>query len=82
MSLNQEMIAELNVLTQFRLSSVQEGIKVHGNAKPEMISATESLFKKGLITQKDGGYLTDLGIEAAEHAQAVFTILNSQAVES
>ncbi|VAW76421.1 hypothetical protein MNBD_GAMMA14-2223, partial [hydrothermal vent metagenome] len=28
-----------------------------------------------LVTQKDGGYLTDLGKKAAEHAQALSLIL-------
>jgi len=33
------------------------------------------LHEKGLITQVDGGYLTDLGRKAAEHSQALTTIL-------
>ena len=31
--------------------------------------------EKGLVTQIDGGYLTDLGRSAAEHAQALILIL-------
>jgi len=33
------------------------------------------LFDKGLITLEDGGYLTDLGHEAAEQAQTVLNLL-------
>lgn len=66
---------EINVLLQFNLSSMQEGIKVHSDADPELIAATCRLFAKGLITQEDGGYLTSLGHTAAEHAQALHTIL-------
>jgi uncharacterized protein (TIGR02647 family) len=33
------------------------------------------LHAKGLITQVDGGYLTDLGIKAAEHAQTLLLML-------
>jgi uncharacterized protein (TIGR02647 family) len=35
------------------------------------------LHAKGLLTLVDGGYLTGLGRDAAEHAQAVLTILTS-----
>jgi uncharacterized protein (TIGR02647 family) len=72
-----EMIEELNMLNRFNLMTTQEGIKVHHDAEPRIISATSRLFEKGLITQADGGYLTDLGREAAEHAQSVLHILQS-----
>jgi uncharacterized protein (TIGR02647 family) len=35
------------------------------------------LFEKGLVTQEDGGYLTNLGLETAIKAQAVLDILTS-----
>jgi uncharacterized protein (TIGR02647 family) len=73
-----ELVEEINILAHYNLTSIQEGIKVHGSAKPELIAATERLFEKGLVSQIDGGYLTDLGIEAAEHAQTLLTILASQ----
>jgi len=75
MALTVELIEEIKILTHFNLTSIQEGIKVHGSANPEAISAAKRLFDKGLISQDDGGYLTDSGIEAAEHAQAVLRIL-------
>ncbi len=71
-----ELVEELNILGRYNLTSIQEGIKVHGSAKPELIAATERLFEKGLVSQIDGGYLTDLGVEAAEHIQALLTMLN------
>ena len=49
----------------------------HGSAEPEAVAAAKSLFDKGLVSQEDGGYLTDLGVEAAEHVQAMLTILTS-----
>ena len=78
MVLTDSLIEEFKMLVQYGLSSTQEGIKVHRSAKPEVINATQSLFEKGLVSQSDGGYLTDLGVEAAEHAQAVLTILTSK----
>ncbi len=77
MALTAELIEEIKILTHYNLTSIQEGIKVHRSAKPEVVAAANRLFEKGLISQADGGYLTDLGIEAAEHAQGVLTILTS-----
>lgn len=78
MPLKPEIIEELRMLSLYNLESVQEGIKVHDSASPESISAAKRLFDKGLVSQEDGGYLTDLGIEAAEHTQAALTILTSR----
>ncbi len=71
-------LEELNVLSLFTLETTQEGIKVHSNARPEVIAATQRLFDKGLITQADGGYLTPLGHDAAENSQVLLTILCSE----
>ena len=77
MSYTEANLAELDVLMLFDLSNSQEGIKIHKTAAPALIEAGHSLFNKGLITQTDGGYLTHLGHEAAEHAQSLFTMLNA-----
>jgi len=66
---------ELNILTKFNLKNEQDGIKIHNDATAELVSAVARLHEKGLVTQVDGGYLTDIGRKAAEHAQDVFTIL-------
>ncbi len=72
-------IAELNLLLQFDPTSMQTGIKVHNDAAPEMQAAAKSLFDKNLCTLPDGGYLTDEGIELAEHALKVLNVLSSKA---
>lgn len=77
MSYTPENIAELDVLMLYDLSTNQEGIKIHKTAAPEMIAAAQRLFDDGFISQADGGYLTQLGIEAAEHAQTLYTLLNA-----
>lgn len=76
MSLTPEQIDELDILFLYNLSTTQEGIKVHKSADPRKIAAVKRLYDKGLVTQEDGGYLTDLGREAAEHAVHTLTILN------
>ena len=60
----------------FNLNSKSYGIKIHqSDASPETVSAAARLFEKGLIDHIDGGYLTDLGVETAEHAQILLQIL-------
>ena len=72
-----EIVQELNTLLHFDPEDSQQGIKVHKNADPDVIAATQRLHAKGLLTLADGGYLTGLGRDAAEHAQAILTILTS-----
>lgn len=67
MKYNHDLLDEMNVLACFDLASLQTGIKVHSTAEKEKVAAVARLFKKGLVTQVDGGYLTDSGHEAAEH---------------
>ena len=51
---------------------------MHKTAEASAIAATQRLHTQGLITLNDGGYLTPLGVRAAEHAQALLTILGKQ----
>jgi uncharacterized protein (TIGR02647 family) len=76
MTIKQELIDEIEVLLRYNLDTTQEGIKVRHDARQGLISASERLFSKGLVSQKDGGYLTDLGHEAAEHTQAALRLLS------
>lgn len=71
----QEILDEINILARYNLATMQEGIKVHKDADHAVISAVRRLHGKGLLTQSDGGYLTPLGHEAAEHVQAALRLL-------
>ncbi len=75
MSFEPDRVEELKILALFDLSSTLEGIKVHKTADSNAIAATQRLHTQGLITLNDGGYLTPLGVRAAEHAHALLTIL-------
>lgn len=77
MHFSKPQIAEIDLLIQYNLETSQQGIKVHSNADKTQVEAVQSLFDKGLVTQADGGYLTDLGRKAAEHAQALMQILTN-----
>ncbi|TDQ36878.1 TIGR02647 family protein [Thiopseudomonas denitrificans] len=75
MALTQELLEEMQLLSLFPVNSLQEGLKIHSDASPVRINAAGRLFAKGLITQDDGGYLTLLGLEAAQQLQSLKTIL-------
>lgn len=75
MKITADMHDEMSLLMKFDLSTTQAGIKVHSGATPEAIAASQRLFEKGLLTQADGGYLTSLGYEAAQHVQSAVLIL-------
>jgi len=75
MRYSKEQMDEIDILIRYNLQTTQQGIKVHSSANKEQIEAVQRLYDKGLVTQKDGGYLTDLGRKAAEHAQALILML-------
>jgi len=81
MRYSNELVNELNLLLHYKSESSLEGIKVHHNADISIISATQRLFDKGLVTQVDGGYLTALGREAVEHAKSLLLILEAPATQ-
>ncbi|MDR9826699.1 TIGR02647 family protein [Vibrio sp. FNV 38] len=74
-----EHLAELNLLLQFDLSSAATGIKVRSDASDDLQKAVASLYAKKLCDQPDGGYLTDEGIEVAEHAERILHVLSLSA---
>ena len=76
MPYNKNLVDELNILIRYNLDTTLEGIKVHKTASTDKIAATKRLFDKGLITHEDGGYLTNLGHDAAEQAQTLLHLLN------
>jgi len=78
MPIQQALIDEIELLLRYNLDSTQEGIKVHHSAREGLVSAIKRLHEKGLVSDEDGGYLTDLGHETAEHTQAALRILTSK----
>lgn len=70
-----DTIAELELLARFDLTSLQTGLKIHHEAPVDVIGAAQRLFDKGMISQFDGGYLTDRGHEAAESLHRVLNTI-------
>lgn len=77
MTFDASTIEQLNLLLQFDSDTLNSGIKVHSSARSEVVSACRTLFEKGLISQTDGGYLTDAGVEALGHAQTLAGLLDA-----
>ena len=75
---DQDMLDELNLLLKFPNDSLLQGLKIHHDASQTMVNAAARLYAKGLITQSDGGYLTDLGIDLADHARHIQSALCSR----
>jgi uncharacterized protein (TIGR02647 family) len=72
-----EKMEEIKLLNQFDLESMSTGIKIHSHqASKETVDAAARLFEKGLTDHVDGGYLTDRGIVAANHAQSLLRLLS------
>jgi uncharacterized protein (TIGR02647 family) len=76
---DQDMLDELNLLLKFPAGSLHQGLKIHHDASQSMVNAGIRLFSKGFITQADGGYLTDLGIDVVEHIRVVQSALSTPA---
>jgi uncharacterized protein (TIGR02647 family) len=76
MTFTSEHMHELNLLAQFQAGDPTIGIKVHSTASDASVSAAARLYKKGLTTQVDGGYLTPLGLDAAQQAQTLMRVLS------
>jgi len=72
---DKSMTEELNLLLKFPSDSLMQGLKIHHDASQSVVQAAQNLHSKGLITQADGGYLTDLGIDVADHARKVYSAL-------
>jgi len=71
----ESLFDELQLLAKFPEESHLEGIKVHSDADHVFVVSAKSLFNKGLITQMDGGYLTDRGRELSVHLHEALTLL-------
>ena len=75
MSFDSDLVTEIELLLKFPDSSM-EGLKVHHTADASVIEAARRLHEKGLVTHHDGGYLTDLGREAADSASFLLGLLS------
>lgn len=69
MAFDQSLLDELRLLARFDCSSTQLGLKVSDEAGEATVGAARRLFDKGLVSDVDGGYLTERGVEAQELLQ-------------
>lgn len=78
MSFNQALTDELNLILKFPHKSLMQGLKIHADADPALVAAAQRLFHKGIVDQLDGGYLTNLGHDLAEHALVLHSALTTK----
>ena len=75
MHLDPELIDELTLLRRFSMGG-PVAMDVHDNPDPAIVAAAERMHEKGLITEPEGGQLTDSGREAVEHMERLFNLLD------
>ena len=75
MTLEPQLLQEIELLLMFDPRNHLEGLKLHHDAEPGKIAAARRLHELGVITLSDGGYLTQRGQEAAELAETLLSIL-------
>ena len=75
MHIDPELIDELALLRRFSMGG-PVAMDVHDNPDPAIVAAAERMHEKGLITEPDGGELTDSGREAIEHLEKLFNLLD------
>ena len=75
MPIDPELVDELNLLRRFSMGG-PVAMNVHDNPDAAVISAAARMFEKGLITEVDGGQLTDSGRAAIEHMERLFDLLD------
>ena len=73
---SEELFDEIKLLAKFPEESHMEGLKIHHDADEMLVKSARSLFDKGMVSQTDGGYLTDSGREMAEHLHTVLDTLD------
>lgn len=78
MIFEQQHTDELNLLLKFPTKSLMQGLKIHHDADPQVIAAAKRLYEKGITTQIDGGYLTNLGLDLVEHAKVIQAALTHE----
>ena len=75
MHIDPELIDELALLRRFSMGG-PVAMDVHDNPDPAIVAAAGRMHEKGLITEPDGGELTDSGREAIEHLDKLFNLLD------
>ncbi len=75
MHIDQELVDELALLRRFAMGG-HVAMDVHDNPDPAVVAAAGRMHQKGLITEPEGGQLTDSGREAIEHMERLFNLLD------
>ena len=75
MHIDPELVDELALLRRFAMGG-PVAMDVQDNPDPAVVAAAGRMHQKGLITEPEGGQLTDSGREAIEHMERLFNLLD------
>ena len=75
MHIDHELVEEIILLRRFGMGG-PVAMDVHDNPDPAVIAAAGRMHEKGLITDPEGGQLTDSGRQAVEHLDQLMNLLD------
>ena len=75
MHLDSELIDEITLLKRFSMGG-PVAMDLQDNTDPAMLAAAKRMFEKGLISEQDGGRLTESGDAAVEHLNGLLAYLS------
>lgn len=76
MHLDSELIEELGLLRRISQDLALDVINLQSSADPAVSAAAGRLVQKGILSDSDGGPLTESGVEAADHMNRLFNLLS------
>ena len=76
MHLDPELIEELGLLRRLSQDLSLDVSSLQSSVDPEVSAAAGRLLQKGILSDANGGELTESGIEAADHMNRLFNLLS------
>ena len=76
MHLDSELLEELSLLRRLSQDLSLDVISLQSSADPAVSAAAGRLLQKGILSDSNGGELTESGVEAADHMNRLFNLLS------
>ena len=76
MHLDSELIEELGLLRRLSQDLSLDVSSLQSSVDPAVSAATGRLLQKGILSDANGGELTESGREAADHMNRLFNLLS------
>jgi uncharacterized protein (TIGR02647 family) len=76
MHLDSELLEELSLLRRLSQDLSLDVSSLQSSADPAVSAAAGRLLQKGILSDSNGGELTESGVEAADHMNRLFNLLS------